>query len=175
MLRTCYINRGLPGSGKSHRTRSMMDRLARQRIPAVACSSDNYFIGEDKVYRFVRANLVEAHRRCQTEARSLMQSGTWVVIIDNTNITAAECRPYVQSALAFDYDVHFLEPETPWAFDLDELHRRNVHGVPRATLELMLSRWVPDMTVEKALASQLGRPLTNDEKAAIKAALEYRP
>jgi hypothetical protein len=54
--------------------------------------------------------------------------------------------------------VVFLEPETSWAFDIDELERRNVHGVPRATLECMLARWVPNMTIEKALARPAARP-----------------
>lgn len=73
------------------------------------------------------------------------------------DLSVRECRPYVERAAKYGYDVVFLEPETPWAFDLDELVKRNVHGLSRQTLERMLARWVPDMTVAKAM----GMPAAN--------------
>jgi predicted kinase len=95
------------------------------------------------------------------------------VIIDNTNVSPRECEPYVLFAQANGYEVKFLEPETPWAFDLDELEKKNTHGVPRHALERMLARWVPDMTVEKVLKKTvIPGAAHEDEKAAVKAQKE---
>jgi hypothetical protein len=157
----------LPGAGKSTAVRWRRASLAWDGVEFVVCSSDDHFIGPDGVYRFALAELPDAHAACQQKCLDAMARGVSVVLIDNTNVTARECRPYVDLAQRYGYTVEFVEPSTPWAFDLTELSNRNTHGVPLATLQRMLSRWVPDMTVEKALTADPapGKP-TNDERCA---------
>jgi hypothetical protein len=43
------------------------------------------------------------------------------VVIDNTNVTFWEIKPYVQIADKYDYIIIICEPRTPWKFDLDAL------------------------------------------------------
>lgn len=131
------------------------------------CSSDHYFVCPCcRAYTFDAERLGAAHSWCQRKCMKAMEGGVNAVIVDNTNCTARECRTYVLLADQFAYDVEFLEPETPWAFNLDELFRRNVHGVPREGLERMLRRWVTDMTVEKALGETPPGVMTADEQSA---------
>ncbi len=166
-MKRCYLNRGLPGSGKSTRTKRLKKELEAQGHKVLVCSSDFYHecpcCGH---YNFRVAVLGEAHKWCQEVFRQGIDDGV-VVIVDNTNATVRECHPYVQYAVANGYEVVFLEPENPWAYDIDELLRRNVHNVPRDGLERMLSRWVGGMTVEKALAGEpVPGEMTRDEEAA---------
>jgi hypothetical protein len=162
-----YINRGLPGSGKSTRTRQLAEYETNKGKWVVICSTDDYFVCPScKAYHFDRDRLGAAHRWCQNKAHKAMHDGVDVVIIDNTNVTARECRVYVDFAMVFGYEVRFLEPTTPWAFDVDELVKKNVHGVSREALERMLVRYVPEMTIEKALGKPQPGPMTADEQAA---------
>jgi predicted kinase len=150
-----YINRGLPGSGKSTRARKLASLWDAQALTVEVCSSDDFFIcALCAGYDFRLERLRYAHQWCQDKARKAMQRGVSRVLIDNTNVTAGECHPYVQCGVDNGYEVFFLEPETPWAFDIDELLKKNVHRVPREALERMLARWVPDMTVELALGGK---------------------
>jgi predicted kinase len=166
-MRILYICRGLPGSGKSTRAKALLADLLRQGHTAVICSSDEYFVCPCcKAYSWAADRLSHAHAWCRARCMAAMEAGVEVVIIDNTNCTARECRDYVMFADQHDYAVVFLEPTTPWAFDIDELARRNIHGVSRDGLERMLRRWVPDMTVEKALGTPPPGPFTKDEQAA---------
>lgn len=170
-----WINRGLPGSGKSYRTRQLVERLTppltgSMGTPVLVCSSDDYFVCPHcKEYVFIKERLGAAHRTCQMKCESGMKSKVPHIIIDNTCVSCSECKPYVEMALKYDYKVEFLEPQTPWAFDLDELAKRNIHKVPRHALEGMLRRWVPDMTVEKAMGLHMvvdAAPPHLDELAA---------
>ena len=173
-MKICLLMRGLPGSGKSTRARAIAAEYLEQGRGVAVCSSDHFFeCGSCGNYAFRLDRLDYAHHWCQKKAREAIGRGE-AVLIDNTNVSARECRPYVEMALAASYEVVFVEPQTPWAFDLDELEKRNTHGVPRHALEKMLGRWVPDMTIEKALGkgNRGGRP-HEDERSALVAAEGY--
>jgi tRNA uridine 5-carbamoylmethylation protein Kti12 len=169
-VRTAYVNRGLPGSGKSFRTRRLVEQFMANGLSVVVASSDDYFVCPCcKAYSWYADRLVDAHGWAQRKFESACAAGVDRVVVDNTNVSAQECRPYVQAAVGRGYEVVFLEPETPWAFDLDELARKNTHRVPREALEQMLRRWVPDMTVRKALEVSVYEKVENahlDEVAA---------
>ena len=159
--------RGLPGSGKSTLLKELWFRAYRANQSTIICSSDNFFhCGACLSYHFDRSKLRFAHEWCRERFQKAVNDKVDVVFVDNTNVTRSECRPYVQMALSAGYEVEFVEPHTPWAFDLDELTRRNVHGVPREAIEKMLKRWVPNLNVAAALQpdnSEADR--TEDEKA----------
>jgi predicted kinase len=117
-------------------------------------------------YDFHLDRLVYSHAWCRHKFEKALVEGVNAVVVDNTNVSATECRPYVEMALKYGYAVEFLEPTTPWAFDIDQLFVKNTHNVPREALERMLGRWVPDMTIEKALGKPQPGLMHEDEKAA---------
>lgn len=166
-MKTVFVSRGAAGAGKSTRVRRMADAFRREGRSVAVCSSDDFFVCPGCAgYHWSRDKLHYAHQWCQSKFRAALAAGTEAVFVDNTCITVKECRPYVEWALDSGYSVEFLEPTTPWAFDVDELTKRNVHGVPREGIQRMLERWAPDMTVDKALGlDQPGVP-TPDEEAA---------
>lgn len=162
--------RGCPGSGKSTAAKRLRERLEDEGKSVVVCSSDDFFVCPScSCYNFSLAKLRFAHAWCREKFEKALKDGVENVIVDNTNVSVQECRPYVQLALQYGYEVEFLEPTTPWAFDLDQLSVKNTHSVPREALERMLGRWVPDMTVEKALGESRPGPMHEDEKAAFAA------
>jgi hypothetical protein len=165
-MRRVYLNRGLPGSGKTFRAHEIQEHHLQEGREVLICSSDDFFINESMVYVFNRDRLYQAHVQCQDKFRQAIKHGVAVVIVDNTNLSVRECCPYVAHAVVHGYEVIFLEPRTPWAFDLDELVRRNLHGISRATLARMLTCFVPNMTIDKALGPPEGGPMTPDEEAA---------
>ena len=132
-MRKVTILRGVPGSGKSTIAREM-------NVPTV--SADHYMVDADGNYNFDPARLQYAHRECLSEyMRHMLEWGTPHVIVDNTNITAVECAPYVAIAQAIGADVEVLTIDCG---NMDAMHARNTHGVSRQVVANMAAR----LTVE---------------------------
>lgn len=138
------LMRGVSGSGKSTRARELLEQNPGARI----LSTDDLFLVEGE-YRFDPALLGQNHKANQERCRSAMLERTELIIIDNTNVQAREMKPYHSLALEHGYATVIEEIPPP---PLDELLRR--HGsrtdkrVPRETLDRMLERWKPGITVE---------------------------
>ena len=119
----------------------------------------------------VRA-LGHAHVWNQGRVRSAMIKGVSPIVVDNTNTTWKEIKPYVELAKEHGYEVSYAEPDTPWKFDVEELAKRNSHGVNKEVMQRYLDKWQPTETLgmsRKASASvdttgfkQSGK-LTSDE------------
>ncbi len=139
------VIRGLAGSGKSRRA------IALAEAGAVVFSADTFFM-KDGVYVFNAGQLNEAHSACRNAAWEAMRNGALCVVIDNTNATNLDMRPYVAYAQALGYEVEFVEPDTPWKYDVDECALRNTHNVPKDTIQAMRGRWVENPTIETILA-----------------------
>ncbi len=132
--------RSLPGGGKS----TLAQALSKDSDNLVILSTDNYHMREidgEWKYVFQPDMLGEYHKQNQKACSYEMSCGTPLIIIDNTNISFKEFKPYVVMANLFGYEVELVEPDTPWAFDVDECTKRNVHGVPREAIQRMLDRW----------------------------------
>nr|XP_056714487.1 NEDD4-binding protein 2-like 1 [Euleptes europaea] len=140
--KSLYLLRGLPGSGKS----TLARQLKREFPSAVVFSTDDYFFTEDGTYIFDPDCLEDAHKWNQKRARKAMKNGKSPVIIDNTNIHAWEMKPYVIMALENNYEVIFQEPDTRWKFNVRELARRNIHGVPKEKIQWMKEQYEHDVT-----------------------------
>lgn len=132
------IMRGLPGSGKSTWLREF-------HPDANVCSADNYFIGDDGIYRFDGAKLAQAHGKCLRDYVKRITSNTklpGVIAVDNTGTRIWEISPYYTLAEAFGLDVKVVylkcNPELA--------HSRNVHGVSCEQVEKMNQR----LTLEDA-------------------------
>ncbi|XP_029458515.1 NEDD4-binding protein 2-like 1 isoform X1 [Rhinatrema bivittatum] len=168
-----YLLRGLPGSGKT----TLARQLKRDFPNAPILSTDDFFITEDGTYAFNQDFLEEAHKWNQKRAKKAMKRGKSPIIIDNTNIQAWEMKPYaimnlvlilytvphqvdptdcnfIAEALENDYEVIFREPETRWKFNVQELARRNIHGVPREKIQHMKEQYEHDLTFHIVLHSE---------------------
>ncbi|KAJ1114153.1 hypothetical protein NDU88_002392 [Pleurodeles waltl] len=121
---------------------------------AVAFSTDDFFINEDGTYEYNPDFLGEAHRWNQKQAQKAMKKGKSPIIIDNTNIHAWEMKPYVLMALQHDYEVIFREPETRWKFNVQELARKNNHGVPREKIQRMKEQYEHNVTFHTVLHAE---------------------
>ncbi|XP_007520349.1 NEDD4-binding protein 2-like 1 isoform X1 [Erinaceus europaeus] len=145
-----YLLRGLPGSGKT----TLARQLQRDFPRALIFSTDDFFFREDGAYEFNPDFLEEAHEWNQKRARKAMRNGISPIIIDNTNLHAWEMKPYAVMALENNYEVIFREPDTRWKFNVQELARRNIHGVPREKIHRMKERYEHDVTFHRVLRAE---------------------
>ncbi len=155
--------RGVPGSGKSTTARRLKKEYEEQGFRVDIFSTDDFW-GDP--YNFVPAKIREAHLWNQNRALvRLIEIAATVnptihpycqpalIIIDNTNVSAWELRPYIKPALQLGFEVEIIEPSTPWAFDAEECAKKTVHGVPVETIRSMIARWEKDLTPDKCLVS----------------------
>lgn len=125
-----YVMRGLPGSGKSKRAKELVGN-------GIIHSVDEYHV-KDGIYKFDIDKIGYYHYLNFMASLESIKRGITPIVIDNTNITASNCRNYVDAARTYGYEVQVIEPNTEWAFNLDELVKRNTHGAPREVIESML-------------------------------------
>lgn len=134
-MQEIVILRGLPGSGKTTWANKINDSTSDVYV---IVSADDYFVGEDGVYRFDKTKLAEAHGACQRNAAHALAEGA-SVIVDNTNIRLEHMRPYLGLAERFGCCVHIVRIES--GMSSQELAEANVHGVPRYAIERMQRQW----------------------------------
>lgn len=137
------ILRGLPGSGKSEEAKRFVG-------DGIIHSTDDFFI-MDGVYVFDDSNVSRFHYFNFLSSLESMQNGISPIVIDNTNIIAEYCVDYVESGRMYGYEIIVVEPDTDWAFDIEELMKRNTHGVPRETLVDMLEQYEKPEVFKKKL------------------------
>ena len=146
--RVLYILRGCPGSGKSTLSRELKGETGR------VFSTDDFFIRSDGEYAFDPKKVAGFHKRNQERARDAISEGHSPVVIDNTNTTAWEMRPYVEMGLRHGYRVEFREPSTPWRYEAAQLSERNTHGVGIDTIRRMLKRFQKNVSVESVMGRE---------------------
>ena len=129
MTQTVIIIRGASGCGKS----SFAAFLQSLKEDAVICCADDYFVGEDNVYRFQKEGLREAHFCCRNKFIEAVRSQAELIVIANTNSTEKEFRFYHEGAQEFGYQVFFLV--------LENRHGEvNVHGCPPEAVAMQAKR-----------------------------------
>jgi len=128
------ILRGVSGSGKSTYTRT-------HHPAALVCSADDFFIGEDGVYRFDGTRIKDAHKWCMRKfvdaLRGMDSSQDREIVVDNTHTMLWEFSGYVQVAEAHGYEVEIVRMDTP----VDVAAARNTHGVPLKAVQGMADRF----------------------------------
>lgn len=135
---TMLVIRGLAGSGKS----TIVREIEKIYPGSVSCSADQFFLNtETGEYQFDRSQLAQAHKWCQSKAEEACRNRVNIVIVDNTNVMKWEMGPYFKLADKYRYSVVVVEPRTPWRFNIDELTRRNKHGVNRDILSKKVKDW----------------------------------
>lgn len=119
LIKVLFINRGLPGSGKS----TLSNKIKNVYQNTVICAGDDYFTDELGNYNFNHDKLKEAHLSAQNKAIDACQNEKSPIVADNTNITYWELKPYLDIARKFNYIILIIEPRTPHKFDVDKLFR----------------------------------------------------
>jgi AAA domain len=168
------ICRGCSGSGKSFRAKQLLEEYAADGQNGVIYSTDEYWYKilkpeQPEVYNFNPRFLSDAHRWNRVRAQKAIEEGVTPIIIDNTNVTASEPKPYVSYAEPQGYEIRIEEPTSEWWLEIRELLRnkrsnkkalkdwakkleeKNTHSVPAFAIERMMWKWECDITVEKIL------------------------
>ena len=112
--------RGLPGSGKSTRARSLAI------VGFEHFEADMFFV-RDGIYRYDASRIKDAHAWCQKMTRDALATGKRVVV-SNTFTRLQEMEPYLSMASR----VRVVEAKGNWG---------NLHGVPAAMVQRMAERW----------------------------------
>jgi predicted kinase len=130
-MKTAFIMRGLPGSGKS----TVADILASASgcRDAIIHSTDNYHIVNGK-YKFNREMLWEYHERNLKAFEESCKKSKKVVICDNTNILKVYYSRYVRIAKKYGYRIFTI---TVGNFNASECWKRNCHKVPLKVIRSM--------------------------------------
>lgn len=163
------IMRGIPGSGKSTKTKSLLGK-------GVIHSTDD-LIDATGDYNGYFKKMVDSgdwsehgrmHNRNFINAKVSMKSGITPVIIDNTNIKASEPKKYVEAALKLGFDENNIKiiDVGDGGVSAEDLAKRNTHNVPLKTIQRMMSshKGVGPLTVDKILQSEGGLKNHTPEK-----------
>ena len=128
-MKTLYLVRGVPGSGKSTFAKS---------LGGTHFETDSYFM-VDGEYKFDFTKLKEAHKWCQDSVNTSMilnhTTGSHeVIVISNTFTQEWEMKPYFEMAESWGYRV--------FSIIVENRHGGvNEHGVPEDKIEVMKNRF----------------------------------
>jgi uridine kinase len=131
-MKTCYIVRGLPSSGKSTFAKSIVDMHPRT---SVLCEADQYFVHPNGEYIFDATKLGSAHKFCMDKFTSAIDSATEVVVVSNTNTQLREFNKYKSYAEEHGYTVFVIIVENYHG-------NKNDHNVPDETVKNMKNRFI---------------------------------
>ena len=122
-MKTLFLLRGLPGSGKS--------TLSKQ-IANVCIEADQFFM-KDGEYQFDPTRLKDAHEWCRSSCESAMGYGLKIAV-SNTFTQEWEMKPYYELAKKNGYTVFSLIVE-------NRHEGVNEHNVPQEVLDKMKARF----------------------------------
>lgn len=142
------IVRGLPGSGKS----VLAKRFTELDKKFVSISTDDFFT-VNGVYCWDYNLLSIAHKWNLWRCKQLMKQRA-SIIVDNTNTTWKEIKPYVELAVSnefkndYFYTIFINEPATTWQYNVEECFKIGTHKVPKETIQKMRDRWQESKYIE---------------------------
>lgn len=129
-MRRLYMMRGPSGALKTTLVDKKFPPKAGDEDAVAVFSADDFFVGEDAIYRFDPRLLDEAHRTCFRDyAEWVIGNEGGVAIVDNTHATAWEMASYIQMALSWGMFVEIIQLNC----DPVVATRRGIHGVPLST------------------------------------------
>lgn len=136
-MTTLYIMHGLPGSGKSTKCQELQKKL----MFWLCLSTDNYWIRPDGYYDFNPKRIKEAHEWTFKHYMQEVQEDLTDTIIDNTNLSLADCRKYLDNWPAYG-KIEIVEPDTVWRYDVAECAKRTTHSVPIERIQAMRDKQI---------------------------------
>jgi ABC-type phosphate/phosphonate transport system ATPase subunit len=128
-MKTLYIVRGVPGSGKSTFAKS---------LGGTHFETDSYFM-VDGEYKFDFTKLKEAHKWCQDSVNTAMILNHTtglndIIVVSNTFTQEWEMQPYFDMSESWGYRV--------FSIIVENRHGGvNEHGVPEDKIEIMKNRF----------------------------------
>lgn len=128
-MKTLYIVRGLPGSGKS---------TFAKTLGGTHFETDNFFM-VDGEYKFDGTKIKEAHNWCQNGVNSAMILNNTAglnetIVVSNTFTQEWEMKPYFEMAETYGYRV--------FSIIVENRHGGvNQHNVPEEVLNSMKNRF----------------------------------
>lgn len=138
MAKFLIICRGCAGSGKSTLAEKVVRWANESNILSAYCSTDDFFYVNGE-YKFDRRKLGEYHRCCREFCELNASHDVPIIIVDNTNTTYKEVKPYLEIANNYGYDVRFLESTERIPVEL--CISRNIHNVPADTVRQQYNRY----------------------------------
>jgi predicted kinase len=125
-MKTLYIVRGIPGSGKS---------TFAQSLDCPVFEADQYFIdSETGEYKFDGSKIKLAHNWCKLRVEQSMEDDFQKIAVSNTFTQEWEMDAYYELAKQYGYRVFSLIVENRHG-------GVNEHDVPEDKLELMKNRF----------------------------------
>ncbi len=132
-MKTCFILRGIPGSGKSTKAREMT------KGGGVIHSTDDFFV-VNGVYTFIPHLLQINHERNFESFCRSVRLGKNPIVVDNCNHLIAHLERYREYAGRFGYSVKIIELPMLTA---EESVARSVHSISLYTVQRMIETWEP--------------------------------
>jgi len=137
-----YILRGIPGAGKS----TWAKHHAQGEY--VIVSADHFFMKRGE-YQFDPRFLPQAHQGCfrafVDHAGAEFTDRLDEIYVDNTNINAWECSPYVLGGESYGWNVTLvhvhIDPAVAFARGTHGVPERVVYGMAEATKNVSLPPW----------------------------------
>ena len=125
-MKTLYIVRGVPGSGKS---------TFAQSLDCPVFEADQYFIdSETGEYKFDGSKIKLAHNWCKLRLEQSMEDDSQKIAVSNTFTQEWEMDAYYELAKQYGYIV--------FSVIVENRHGGiNEHGVPEDKLEIMKNRF----------------------------------
>lgn len=159
-IKTLYVARGCPGSGKSTKAKSL--------APAENIFSTDEYWMIDGEYKFDFTRLGIAHRWNEERIEDAMSRGVTPIVVDNTNVKIKAFQSYIDMAAKYKYSIEIVMPDTPWwndiyprimdksftDVDVSVFVNKTLHGVPHANVKAMMTGWEDYTVVPKSLNIQ---------------------
>ncbi len=125
-MKTLYIVRGIPGSGKS---------TFAQSLDCPVFEADQYFIdSETGEYKFDGSKIKLAHNWCKLRVEQSMEDDFQKIAVSNTFTQEWEMEAYYEMAKQYGYTV--------FSVIIENRHGGiNQHGVPEDKLQMMKDRF----------------------------------
>lgn len=121
--------RGIPGAGKT--------TLVKSRWPDATICSANFYFETPEGYVFKPEELPQAHQQCLRAFVEAVRGHDATIVVDNTNLTVDEIRPYLAVAQAYGREVEIVDVYAT----LTDVMPHQVHPIPLWKMEKLFRRW----------------------------------
>lgn len=133
-MKTVYIIRGLPGSGKSTIAEHLQFIAQQSNTSFEWIETDKSFIQPNGDYVFDKSKLYSSHQYWMAKFRKAINRNVEMIVVSNTSTRKWEFEEYIKYAEEHDYIVHVMIAEN--------YHKsKNLHGVPDEKIDQMRKRF----------------------------------
>lgn len=122
-MKTLYIVRGVPGSGKS--------TWVRNNLHIKPFEADDFFM-RDGVYRYIPDMVPRAHEFCKRRCENAMIEGQEIIAVANTFTRKWEYSKYIELAEKYGYEI---------VIHVCKGNYKNIHNVPDDVITKMRERF----------------------------------